>query len=224
MSSQPPAASLIPVIHTERLILRAHTPNDFLTSAALWADSHVTRFIGGRPLSEEEVWARLLRYARHWSWMGFGYWVIEEKLTGAFVGEMGFADWKRDIEPSLQGVPELGWVLAADFHGKGFATEVVRAALSYYPNDLVIVGWAAALVYDKPDATSAVIDLLEYANTQLLEFRCQEFVEELAFGHLRRQQLVKHYEGDTLNIDITRKIPNDPAILYQRDYVMPPRK
>ena len=49
--------------------------------------------------------------------------------------------------------------------------EVVRAALSYYPNDLVVVGWAAALVYDKPDATSAVIDLLEYANTQFLEFR-----------------------------------------------------
>ncbi len=49
--------------------------------------------------------------------------------------------------------------------------EVVRSALSYYPNDLVVVGWAAALVYDKPDATPAVIDLLEYANTQLLEFR-----------------------------------------------------
>ena len=60
--------------------------------------------------------------------------------------------------------------------------------------------------------------------TTVMEFRCIEFVEELAFGHLRRQQLVKHYEGETLNIDITRKIPNDSAILYQRDYVMPPRK
>ncbi len=49
--------------------------------------------------------------------------------------------------------------------------EIVRSALSYYPSDLVVVGWAAALVYDKPDATPAVIDLLEYANTQLLEFR-----------------------------------------------------
>ena len=49
--------------------------------------------------------------------------------------------------------------------------EVVGSALSYHPTDLVVVGWAAALVYDKPDATSAVIDLLEYANTQLLEFR-----------------------------------------------------
>jgi hypothetical protein len=49
--------------------------------------------------------------------------------------------------------------------------EVLRSALSYYPSDLAVVGWGAALVYDKPDATSAVIDLLEYANTQLLEFR-----------------------------------------------------
>jgi hypothetical protein len=49
--------------------------------------------------------------------------------------------------------------------------EVLRSALSYYPTDLVVVGWGAALVYDKPDATSAVIDILEYANTQLLEFR-----------------------------------------------------
>ena len=49
--------------------------------------------------------------------------------------------------------------------------EVVRGALSYYQNDLIVVGWAAALVYDKPEAASAIIDMLEYANTQLLEFR-----------------------------------------------------
>src|SRR5580658_291954 len=49
--------------------------------------------------------------------------------------------------------------------------EIVRSALSYYPDDLVVVGWAAALVYDKPEATPAVIEILEYANTQLLEFR-----------------------------------------------------
>jgi len=49
--------------------------------------------------------------------------------------------------------------------------EILRGALSYYPTDLIVVGWAAALVYDKPDAASAILDLLEYANTQLLEFR-----------------------------------------------------
>jgi hypothetical protein len=49
--------------------------------------------------------------------------------------------------------------------------EVVGSALSYYPTDLVVVGWGAALVYDQPDASPAMIDLIEYANTQLLEFR-----------------------------------------------------
>ena len=49
--------------------------------------------------------------------------------------------------------------------------EILRGALSYYPTDLIVAGWAAAFIYDKPDATSAIIDLLEYANTQLLEFR-----------------------------------------------------
>ena len=49
--------------------------------------------------------------------------------------------------------------------------EVVGSALSYSSMDLIVAAWAAALVYDKPDATSAILELLEYANTQLLEFR-----------------------------------------------------
>jgi len=43
---------------------------------------------------------------------------------------------------------------------QGERDEVVRSGLSYYPTDLVVVGWAAALVYDKPEATSSVIDLM----------------------------------------------------------------
>jgi RimJ/RimL family protein N-acetyltransferase len=97
----------------------------------MWGDPVVTRFIGGRPFSEEEVWARLLRYAGHWSWLGFGYWAIELKSTGAFIGELGFADYKRDVQPSLDGLPELGWVLTTSAHGRGFATEAVRAALAW---------------------------------------------------------------------------------------------
>lgn len=121
----------IPVIETERLILRAHRPEDFESSAAMWADAGVTRYIGGRPFSKEEVWTRLLRYAGHWAWLGFGYWVMEEKATGGFAGELGFADYKRDIQPPLDGIPEAGWVLAPAAHGKGFATEAVRAVLRW---------------------------------------------------------------------------------------------
>jgi RimJ/RimL family protein N-acetyltransferase len=122
----------VPVVETARLRLRAHRAGDFADSCALWGDPNVTRHIGGQPLSEEEVWSRLLRYVGHWVWVGFGYWVIEEKNSGEFVGEMGFADWKRQIEPSLRGVPELGWVLATRHHGKGYATEAVLAAIDWW--------------------------------------------------------------------------------------------
>jgi RimJ/RimL family protein N-acetyltransferase len=120
-----------PVLETERLRLRGHRLDDFVDCAAMWADPRVTRYIGGRPFSEQEVWFKLLRYAGHWPLMGFGYWAIVEKASGSFVGELGFADFKREIEPSIKGVPELGWVLASRAHGKGYATEAVRAVAAW---------------------------------------------------------------------------------------------
>jgi RimJ/RimL family protein N-acetyltransferase len=95
------SAPLVPVIETSRLMLRAHRVEDFAASAALWGDRDVTRYITGKPLTNEEVWSRLLRYAGHWQWLGFGYWVVEEKASGRFIGEMGFADYRREIEPSI---------------------------------------------------------------------------------------------------------------------------
>ena len=44
-------------------------------------------------------------------------------------------------------------------------------------------------------------------NIELLEYRCIEFVEEFLYGNLRKQQLVKRWEGDTIIVDITRKVP-----------------
>ncbi|MGA8596785.1 MAG: hypothetical protein WB676_18905 [Bryobacteraceae bacterium] len=49
--------------------------------------------------------------------------------------------------------------------------EVLQASMSYYTTDLLVVGWTAAVVYDTPAGARATVDLLEYANTQLLEFR-----------------------------------------------------
>jgi hypothetical protein len=49
--------------------------------------------------------------------------------------------------------------------------EVLAASVSYYPDDILVVGWLAALVYDTPEGAAPLIELLEYANTQLLEYR-----------------------------------------------------
>jgi RimJ/RimL family protein N-acetyltransferase len=121
---------VIPVLETERLRLRGHRLDDFEACVALWADPAVTRYIGGKPSTRELTWARLLRYAGHWSMLGFGYWVVEEKASGDFAGEVGFADFKRDIDPPID-VAELGWVLVPRMHGKGYGTEAVRAALEW---------------------------------------------------------------------------------------------
>jgi RimJ/RimL family protein N-acetyltransferase len=121
----------IPELETERLRLRGHRPEDFGNCEALWGDAEVTRYIGGKPLEREEVWARLLRYAGHWAWLGYGFWLVEEKGTGRFVGEVGYANLQRAIQPPLEGMPELGWALATSAQGKGYATEAVRAATEW---------------------------------------------------------------------------------------------
>jgi RimJ/RimL family protein N-acetyltransferase len=72
-----------------------------------------------------------LRYRGHWNLLGFGYWVIEEKATEAFVGEVGLSESKREMEPSIEGIPEAGWVLAPAHFGKGYATEAVAAVIEW---------------------------------------------------------------------------------------------
>jgi hypothetical protein len=49
--------------------------------------------------------------------------------------------------------------------------EILGSQMSYYPEDLFVVGWTAAFVCDTPEGATPTVQLLEYANTQLLEFR-----------------------------------------------------
>lgn len=124
-------ATVIPAVDTERLTLRGHRLEDFDESFAMWGNPEVTRYIGGKPSTREECWSRLLRYVGHWDVMGFGYWVVREKATGRFVGEVGLADFRRVMEPSIEGSKEAGWVLVPAAQGKGYATEAVRAMLAW---------------------------------------------------------------------------------------------
>jgi RimJ/RimL family protein N-acetyltransferase len=121
----------VPVVETARLTLRAHRLDDFDASFAMWSDPAVVRYIGGTPSTEQQAWSRMVNYAGHWALLGFGYWALEEKATGIFAGELGYANFHRDIAASMRGVPELGWALASRLHGKGYATEAVRAAVAW---------------------------------------------------------------------------------------------
>jgi len=123
--------SAIPVIKTDRLILRGPVADDFPAYAAMWGDPAVTRFIGGVPLSEEETWGKFLRAFGQWALLGFGSWAVTEKDSGARIGEVGFLEGRREIVPALIDTPECGWAFASHAHGKGYATEAVRAALAW---------------------------------------------------------------------------------------------
>jgi len=120
-----------PVLETLRLRLRGHRPEDLSAAAAMWADVEITRFIGGKPFTREDVWGRILRYVGHWNWMGYGYWLVEDKESGRFIGEVGFADLKRNIVPTVEEIPEIGWVLSRECHGQGYATEAAKAAVAW---------------------------------------------------------------------------------------------
>src|SRR5579864_4984718 len=96
----------------------------------------------------------------------------------------------------------------------GERNEVLQSSLSYYPNDLLVVGWVAALVYDTPAGAAPTIQLLEYANTQLLEFRHYDDVLTRVLervymtlehrGTLRRWKMASEAERlNTLRLDIT---------------------
>jgi RimJ/RimL family protein N-acetyltransferase len=118
-------------IETERLILDKHQVEDFEPLAQMWADPEVARPMGGQPSSRRESWMRLLRYAGLWPLLGYGYWAVREKASGRFVGDVGFADFHREIEPSIAGTPEAGWAFAPWAQGRGFATEALAAGLAW---------------------------------------------------------------------------------------------
>ncbi len=143
----------MPAIETARLTLRGHRIDDYDASAAMWADPNVVRYITGKPATPQQSWMRLLNYVGHWRLMGFGYWLVEETASGKFVGEVGFADFKRGLDPSLSGVPEIGWALATDMTGRGYATEAVRAAVDWSDRDRQ---WGKTICIVKPQNTSSL--------------------------------------------------------------------
>ncbi|PUE39460.1 GNAT family N-acetyltransferase [Limnohabitans sp. Bal53] len=169
-----------PTIETERLILRAHRLGDFPALAAMWGDPVVARFISGQPSTREDCWARLLRYAGHWELLGFGYWAVQRKDGAQLIGDVGFANWERNISPPLEGLPEGGWVFSTEAHGRGMATEAVNAALAWM--DEKFGAKTTACIIDPGNAASIRVAQKagyqeycrsEFKGSQVIQFRRQ---------------------------------------------------
>jgi RimJ/RimL family protein N-acetyltransferase len=84
--------------------------------------------------------------------MGFGFWAIEEKTSGEFIGEAGLADFQRDLDPPLGEGPEAGWALRVASHGQGYGEEALRAVLAW--GDAHFEGQAIHCLIDKDNDRS----------------------------------------------------------------------
>lgn len=94
----------------------------------------------------------MLRYAGLWSMLGYGYWAVEDLASSKFVGDVGLADFHRELSPSIRGIPEAGWVFDPAFFGRGYATEALRAALAWA--DVNIRAEATACIIAPENAAS----------------------------------------------------------------------
>jgi RimJ/RimL family protein N-acetyltransferase len=117
-----------PVIETERLKLRQWCGADIAPNTAMLADPAAGRFItaDGKPVTDEFVgWRNAAIMAGHWVLHGVGMFVVEEKSSGKFAGRVG--PWSPPGWPGF----EIGWGIASEFRGKGYAVEAARASIDW---------------------------------------------------------------------------------------------
>lgn len=115
----------VPVLHTERLVMREFGESDLDAVAAISADPEVMRWLGSETLDRAEAWRRMAYAVGHWQLRGFGQWALERRDTGELVGQAGL--YRPEGWPGT----EVGWTLGRAHWGSGFATEAARAALDW---------------------------------------------------------------------------------------------
>ena len=116
----------IPTLETERLVLRPYRESDFDDYAAMAADPMVARYLGdGKTMDRMDAWRAFASHFGHWVLRGYGMWALAKRGEDRMIGRVGF------IYP--EGWPgfELGWTLARDAWGNGYATEGARCALAH---------------------------------------------------------------------------------------------
>ena len=130
-------------LETARLVLRPFRDGDFEAYARLFADPDVMRYLGdGQPLTREDAWRNLAMMIGHWTLRGFGMWAVEEKSTGTLVGRVGL------YEPEGWPGREVGWTLAREHWGKGYALEAAAASVDHAFH---VLDWPRAISLIDPE-------------------------------------------------------------------------
>ncbi|HEY3814480.1 MAG TPA: GNAT family N-acetyltransferase [Caulobacteraceae bacterium] len=120
-----------PTLETDRLILRPPCLDDLEPWHRMMQDVDVARFIGGVS-SRSQVWRMLMSMAGSWTLNGYAMFSVIEKASGRWVGRVG--PWMPAEWPGT----EVGWGLAREAWGKGYAVESAAASMDFVVDHL---GW-----------------------------------------------------------------------------------
>ena len=129
----------IPVLETDRLILRGPDPDDYPNFKATFS-SYRSRFMGG-PLNAYESWMLYAAEIGHWEIRGFGMWMVHLKTTDDTVGMAG--GWFPAKWPER----EIAWIIWPDQGGHGYALEATHRVRQYFYDQC---GWDSAVSYIDP--------------------------------------------------------------------------
>jgi RimJ/RimL family protein N-acetyltransferase len=138
------------ILETERLILRPVDPDrDFEPWAKAMADANTVRYLGTKPMNRAESWRSMAMAIGHWAIRGYGFFSLEHRETGEWVGRVG--PWYPKGWPA----PEVGWTISPDHLGRGYATEAALASLRYAFDTL---GWKQVIhvIMEGNEASMAV--------------------------------------------------------------------
>lgn len=115
---------------TERLVLRRWSMDDVQPYSDMCANPEVMRWIGtGRVLTKQQCAAEVSSFENSWDTYGFGLFALERRDTHEFIGYTGLA--VPDFLPEILPAVEIGWRLARNAWGRGYATEAARASLDF---------------------------------------------------------------------------------------------
>ena len=135
----------VPVLETERLVLREIRESDFAVFLAVYEDEETARYIGGtRP--RWQIWRQMAAMVGHWQLRGFGFWMMEEKASGKPIG------WCGNWEPEGWPEPEIGYTLLPSHQGKGFVSE---AAIAVLKHSYQVLNWPTAISLIDSDNTAS---------------------------------------------------------------------
>lgn len=169
----------IPTLETERLILRAPREADFEAEAAFY-ETDASRFVGG-PKPPHQTWRNQAMMVGHWAFRGYGFWALEDKDTGGYMGRVGL--WY----PHGWYEREIGWTLMPAATGKGYATEAALTSRAYAYD---VLGWDTAISQIAPEneASKAVARRLGASFETMYED--PEFGEIEVWRHLSPADIV----------------------------------